>query len=210
MHWHNMKTARKEILQNLKTAIHEVPEKPDFDASVYHPIEEPLEIVFKDNLEKVNGHVHLFSSEQKLFTKLHSLLSNVDKESIFCYEEDLANKLLKFDISFTTNTQLQENIQVGITGCEFLIAHTGSVMVSSAQKGGRQMFVYPPVHIIVAFKKQLVSYLEQAYTEIQKKYNEDLPSQITLITGPSRTADIEKTLILGAHGPKELHVLISE
>ena len=43
---------------------------------------------------------------------------------------------------------------------------------------------------------------------IREKYKTRLPSQITLITGPSRTADIEKTLVLGAHGPKELHVFI--
>jgi L-lactate dehydrogenase complex protein LldG len=95
-----------------------------------------------------------------------------------------------------------------MTGCEFLIAHTGSIMVSSAQKGGRQMFVYPPVHVVVARKSQLVDSLEKAYSEIHKKYQNNLPSQLTLITGPSRTADIEKTLVLGAHGPKELVVFI--
>jgi L-lactate dehydrogenase complex protein LldG len=103
---------------------------------------------------------------------------------------------------------LQETIEAGITGCEYLIAHTGSVMVSSAQKGGRQMFVYPPVHIVIARKSQLVGYLEEAYSGIQQKYKNSLPSHIALITGPSRTADIEKTLVMGAHGPKELWVLV--
>ncbi len=81
-------------------------------------------------------------------------------------------------------------------------------MVSSAQAGGRQMFVYPPVHIVLARKNQLVDYLEKAYSGIIEKYKDKLPSQITIITGPSRTADIEKTLILGAHGPKELHIFL--
>lgn len=81
-------------------------------------------------------------------------------------------------------------------------------MVSSAQKGGRQLFVYPPIHIIIAKSNQLVDYLGVAYLRVQKKYGKEFPSQITLITGPSRTADIEKTLILGAHGSKELHVFI--
>ena len=81
-------------------------------------------------------------------------------------------------------------------------------MVSSAQEGNRQIFIYPPIHIVVAEKHQIVDYLENAYSEVQKKYEKNLPSQIALITGPSRTADIEKTLILGAHGPKELHVFL--
>ena len=72
------------------------------------------------------------------------------------------------------------------------------------------MFVYPPVHIVIANKNQLVDYLEKAYSEIHEKYKNDLPSQITLITGPSRTADIEKTLVLGAHGPRELRVFMTK
>lgn len=71
------------------------------------------------------------------------------------------------------------------------------------------MFVYPPLHVVIAHKNQIVGYLEEAYTEIRDKYKEGFPSQIALITGPSRTADIEKTLVLGAHGPRELRVFIS-
>jgi L-lactate dehydrogenase complex protein LldG len=97
---------------------------------------------------------------------------------------------------------------VGITSCEFLVAHTGSVMVSSALEGGRQSFVFPPVHVVIARKDQLVAYLADAYSGIQTKYQKALPSQITLITGPSRTADIEKTLVMGAHGPKSLNVFL--
>ncbi len=203
-----MKTAREEILDKLKNAVHKVPEMPDFNAPVYHPISKPLELAFKENLEKVNGSVYLFSSEKELYQQLKSFLSEYIKDSVFCVENELVSSLSKFDIHHNVTSKLPENIEVGITGCEFLIAHTGSVMVSSAQKGGRQMFVYPPVHVIVAKKSQIVDYLEKAYELIQKKYTGKFPSQVTIITGPSRTADIEKTLILGAHGPRELHVFI--
>ncbi len=204
-----MKTAREEILDKLKNAVHDVPEEPDFDAPVYHSIEMPLELAFKENLEMVNGSVHLFSSEKELFQQLKTFLSDYKKDTIFCNEDEISTELNRFEIPFSSSQNLPENIEIGITSCEFLIAHTGSVMVSSAQKGGRQMFVYPPVHVVIAKKEQLVDYLEKAYSAIQKKYNKNLPSQVTIITGPSRTADIEKTLILGAHGPKELHVFIS-
>ena len=70
------------------------------------------------------------------------------------------------------------------------------------------MFVYPPVHIVIASISQLVYWLEDAYAGMIKKYGSDLPSHIVLITGPSRTADIEKTLVLGAHGPREIHVFL--
>ncbi|MCF6333308.1 MAG: LUD domain-containing protein [Draconibacterium sp.] len=203
-----MNDARQEILNRLKSAIHPEPEKPDFDTPVYHPINEPLEIAFKENLEKVNGSVHIYPSEKELYENLKKFLSNYEMENICCKETEIQQQFKKFQIPFSECAELPETIEVGITGCEFLIAHTGSAMVSSAQKGGRQLFVYPPVHVIVAQKNQLVDYSEKAYTDIHNKFKKNLPSQITLITGPSRTADIEKTLILGAHGPRELHVFL--
>ena len=203
-----MSPARDEILNKLKNAVHSVPEKPDFEQPIYHSINLPLELAFKENLEKINGFVHLYETEEELFSGLKEFLSSVQKENIFCNEDEISNQLNSFGIPFQHSSELSKNIEVGITGCEFLIAHTGSVMVSSVQKGGRQMFVYPPVHIVIANKNQLVGYLDEAYAGIREKYKSDFPSQIVLITGPSRTADIEKTLVLGAHGPRELRVFL--
>lgn len=203
-----MNPARDEILNKLKSAVHSVPEKPDFEQPIYHSVDLPLELAFKENLEKVNGFVHLFSSEKELYQALKEFLATRLKDDIFCNEDEICNQLNAFSIPFQQSSELPKNIEVGITGCEFLIAHTGSVMVSSAQKGGRQMFVYPPLHIVIARKDQLVETLEKAYAGIREKYKEDFPSQIVLITGPSRTADIEKTLVLGAHGPRELRVFL--
>lgn len=204
-----MKTAREEILAKLKNAVHTPPVKPDFDAPVYFPIDEPLELAFKENLEKVNGSVHLFGSKEELFATLKEFLSEFNSNNVYCWEKDIATSL-KPEFNFNTGeVEFPESMEAGITGCEYLIAHTGTVMVSSAQKGSRRMFVYPPVYIVVAAKEQIVDYLDKAYAGIEDKYKGDLPSQVTLITGPSRTADIEKTLILGAHGPKSLHVFIA-
>lgn len=204
-----MKSAREEILEKLKGSNHHVPEKPDFNSPVYHPIGKPLGLAFKENLEKVNGHVYLCSSKKELLEKLNGLISAFDKDRIFCFENDIAMLINNNGLVSKELSSIPETIEIGITGCEFLIAHTGSVMVSSAQKGGRQLFVYPPIHIIVAEQNQLVDYLENAYSKIIEKYTTKLPSHIALITGPSRTADIEKTLVLGAHGPREIHVFIS-
>lgn len=203
-----MQTARQEILNKLKKAVHKIPEKPEFDTPVYHSINEPLELVFKENLEKVNGSVYLFNAEKELFAELKIFLSKFKPDNICCKENEIQDRLKLANVIFSECTELPESIEVGITGCEYLVAHTGSAMVSSIQQGGRQLFVYPPIHVIIARKNQIVKYLDDAYNAIQKKYPEKLPSQITIITGPSRTADIEKTLVMGAHGPKELHVFL--
>ncbi len=204
----NMKSSRQEILDKLRKTKHVLPDSPDFNAPVYHPIEEQLETAFKKNLEAVNGSVYLCNSEKELAQNLAELLSRFSKETIYCSEENLQRILIQAEIPFSISEKTAENMEAGITGCEFLIAHTGSVMVSSASKGGRQMFVFPPVHIVVAQKNKLVDYLDKAYSGMIKKYKDNLPSQITLITGPSRTADIEKTLVMGAHGPREFHVFL--
>lgn len=103
-----------------------------------------------------------------------------------------------------------QNVKVGITTCESLVAHLGSILVSSALPSGRRMNVFPETHIVIAHKEQIVSYLDDALLQLEKKYPNQLPSSITNITGPSRTADIEKTLVMGMHGPRKLFVFLTD
>lgn len=205
-----MGTAREEILNKLKQAVYPEPEKPDFDAPVYFPIETSLDQAFKENLEKVNGSVHLCSSHEELYKELELFLQKFPKDKIVCNEEALKQQLQKYQVEFISAEKLPFDLKVGITSCEFLVAHTGSVMVSSALGSGRQLFAFPEVHVVIAENTQVVDYLEAAYDGVQKKYGKKLPSQVSLITGPSRTADIEKTLVMGAHGPRELHIFINQ
>ncbi|MCE4563614.1 LUD domain-containing protein [Maribellus sp. CM-23] len=204
-----MTSAREEILNRLQQATHPEPDEiPDFNTPVYFPIDQPLELAFKENLEKISGNVVLCESETDLYKRLKKFLEAFSPEKIYCNETLLQQGLKENGIGFSSGSELPSDLEAGITSCEFLIAHTGSVMVSSAIEGGRRMFVYPPVHIVIARKDQLVAYLDEAYTAIQNKYKDILPSHIALITGPSRTADIEKTLVMGAHGPRAIHVFI--
>lgn len=96
----------------------------------------------------------------------------------------------------------------GVTGCEALVAQTGSVLVTTRSSGGRALSVLPPHHIVVATREQLVPDLSAAFELVRKKYEGNFPSTISFITGPSRTGDIERILVLGAHGPKQLTVLL--
>ena len=82
--------------------------------------------------------------------------------------------------------------------------------MSSAQTNGRTTSVYAPIHFCIAFTNQLVYDLKDALQGAKDKYGPNLPSLITFATGPSRTADIEKTLVVGVHGPKEVYLFLVE
>jgi L-lactate dehydrogenase complex protein LldG len=68
--------------------------------------------------------------------------------------------------------------------------------------------VYAPVHICLATTSQLVYDIKDGLERIKDNYKDKLPSLITLASGPSRTADIEKTLVVGVHGPKEVYCIV--
>jgi L-lactate dehydrogenase complex protein LldG len=95
---------------------------------------------------------------------------------------------------------------VGITECDALIAQTGTVLVTSRSAGGRALSCLPPHHVVVARRSQLVPDLPAAFALVKQKYGGNYPSMISFITGPSRTGDIERILVLGAHGPKRLTI----
>ncbi|MCU0771817.1 MAG: LUD domain-containing protein [Verrucomicrobia bacterium] len=101
-----------------------------------------------------------------------------------------------------------EICNAGVTTCEALVAQTGSVLVTSLGSGGRALSVLPPHHLVIARREQLVPDLPAAFALLREKYGDRFPSMISFITGPSRTGDIERILVLGAHGPKRLTVLL--
>ncbi|NBT13635.1 MAG: hypothetical protein EBS56_08665 [Planctomycetia bacterium] len=101
-----------------------------------------------------------------------------------------------------------EACDAGITACEALVAQTGSILVSSATCGGRALSILPHVHVVVATLDQIVATLGDALHHVRERHAGRLPSMLSFITGPSRTGDIERILVLGAHGPKELVVIL--
>jgi len=101
-----------------------------------------------------------------------------------------------------------EACDAGVTACEVLVAQTGSILVSSASCGGRALSILPHVHVVVAGLDQIVATLGDAFAAVRQRHAGRLPSMLSFITGPSRTGDIERILVLGAHGPKELFVVL--
>lgn len=120
--------------------------------------------------------------------------------------EGLSLTLLRTDQPY--NVDDLEACDAGVSECEALIAQTGSVMVTSRTNGGRALSVLPPHHVVLARRDQLVADLPAAFARLRAACGNNFPSMVSFITGPSRTGDIERILVLGAHGPKKLTVLL--
>lgn len=101
-----------------------------------------------------------------------------------------------------------ESCDAGLTTCEAIVAQTGSILVSSSENGGRALSILPHVHVVLARADQVVGDLTDAFALTRERHGGRMPSMLSFITGPSRTGDIERILVLGAHGPKELVLIL--
>lgn len=170
----------------------------------------PLNLLadFKAELEAVAGQCVICNSPEELYNALATLVQERQIPFVYTADPDLAAAMKAAGIPVEQQAAKLMEAQASVTGCEALVARTGSVLVSSRPEIGRQIYAFSPVHIVIAHEDQLVDFPETALEHLQNNYNTQLPAAVSFVTGPSRTADIEKTLVLGAHGPKELIIFV--
>lgn len=202
---------REAILKRIKMATsgRPVPDTGRPAGSFVYIADTPLPETFAANLQNVNGKVIFYETVNDAFEALKELVKVNCWKKIACPDTQIA-ALIRSSSGSIDFDSLTMDAEAVITGCEALIAETGSILVSSAQTRSRKAFVVGPVHIVIASESQLFGTAEEAMQEVLQRHKKNFPSLISIITGPSRTADIEKTLILGAHGPKALFVLITK
>lgn len=204
-------TSKEKLLKKIRKALLEKRDNPYpnlEDLPHYPPADELLEIVFANEFTAVSGQFVFCEDEVQLIENLLNLADQHKWHKIYCWEPALQDILTSFDFPYFETDKDFEQAEVGITLCEALIARNGSIILSNSGMAGRRLSIYPPVHIVLAYTSQLAADLKDGFKLIKEKYKNQLPSMITTVTGPSRTADIEKTLVLGAHGPKELFVFL--
>lgn len=200
--------AKENILKKIRKALSNPVPLPfpesEGTSSVYRRPAEDDAIVFAEEFTKLQGQFAFCFNEQELKEQLTLLFKERGWSNIYCREE----KFLKlFDLQPGENL---EACDVSITGCEYLVARTGTIVMSAAQQSGRTSSVYAPIHICIAYNSQLVYDVKDALVFLKAKYKEQFPSFVTFASGPSRTADIEKTLVTGVHGPKEVYCFLVE
>ena len=204
-------TSKEKLLKKIRKALLEKRDNPYpnlEDLPHYAPDDELLEVTFAEQFTAVSGQFVYCEDEIQFIENLLLLAEERKWTKIYCWEPGLQEVLTRYEYPFLETDRDFEQAQVGFTLCEALIARNGSILLSNANMAGRRLSIYPPVHIVLAYTSQLVPDLKDGFKLIKQKYGSQLPSMLTTVTGPSRTADIEKTLVLGAHGPKELFVFL--
>ncbi len=206
-------TAKEVMLKRVRQALLQKNDNPhpNFkETPLYKEEDELVDIVFVRELTAAGGKFLYCDGEIGLIENLISLTEENNIKNIYAWEQGVQNLLSPYGFPFLKTAEDFELANASITSCEALVARNGSVMVSNANASGRRLSIYPPIHIVIAKASQLVWDLKDALAYMQKRYGQEIPTMISTITGPSRTADIEKRLVLGAHGPKELYVLLLE
>lgn len=206
--------AKENILDRIRKALDTpvplpFPEAEQQQPGVFRPAADDLAVVFAEEFTRLMGKFAFFSNHDALVKQIRDLVDLRGWKEVYCMEEGLRYLLKRngFD-SFTVKPLAEAD--VALTTCEALVARTGTIVLSSAQPSGRTTSVYAPVHICIAEASQLVYDVDEAIRMLKEKYGIHLPSLICFATGPSRTADIEKTLVVGVHGPKEVYCLLAD
>jgi L-lactate dehydrogenase complex protein LldG len=190
--------AKENILKRIRQALSNPVPLPfpqsEGASSVFHPPADSLDVVFAQEFTNMQGKFAFCINEEEMLQQLELLIVEKQWSKIYCNTD-------KWNAKFSNTINLP-GCDASITDCEFLVARTGTIVMSAAQQSGRTVSVYAPIHICIAYTNQLVYDVKDALQKIKEKYNGNIPSLITFATGPSRTADIEKTLVTGVHGPK--------
>lgn len=179
--------------------------------------------IFERELNRCGGNPAVCDSDEKLLSGISDVLKkqnamtivydkNIKKEIIIELQKTFPDKKIEPLNSSSSPEEIKDKLSrtdIGVSIADYLIAETGTAVIFSNNTEGRILSILTPVNIIIAEKNNVLPDMKTLLKVISDKYGDKIPhSAIIFITGPSRTADIEKILIIGVHGPKELFVFI--
>jgi L-lactate dehydrogenase complex protein LldG len=201
-------SSKESILARIRKALAVPTEIPfprhETEAPFFEGPREDLAVHFASEFTRLQGNFAYCTDESDLVSQVLGLAKEKGWRNMYCPEQPFHALLSRHGYELFQNETGVAGCDVALTGCEALVARTGSIVLSAAQPEGRTTSVYTPVHICVAFASQLVYDVQDALALLQERYQGQLPSLVTFATGPSRTADIEKTLVVGVHGPGQV------
>ena len=171
---------------------------------------------FRERLESVGGHCEVAPDEDAatrvLAETITALQTRQAGKRIALSDSPavtrLARSIAADEITVCPAPDELFNYDVGITTAQAAIAETGTLVLEAESERHRLVSLLPPVHIAIIYARDIVLTIGDALSQLHRDDPKEMSRAITFITGPSRTADIELTLTVGVHGPKELYVIV--
>jgi Uncharacterized conserved protein len=208
-------TNKEQILTKVRNAFIEKSEAlfqdVDTRSETWLPIdkEDGTAITFVNRFKEIGGIFIYLENENEFSNCIQQLSIENEWDPLWCTSQAMQRILDEHGVIYSKDPERGEKHKlVSITDCECLIAQTGSIMITDKQTRTREAYAIPDVHLVFARTEQIVSGLKEAFALLKEKYKDVLPSQTAIITGPSRTNQIEQNMIIGAQGPKQIAVFL--
>jgi L-lactate dehydrogenase complex protein LldG len=212
-----MSSSREQILQSLRRETLPFP-TAEAPSTYQHmvPLNDlppgELETIFIENAQKAACLIHQPASQEEAINTLLEIIG--DDKKISCWEPDqipLDGLEMALEQAGIAHAGEDASVQVGVTGVDAALAATGSLVLRSGNGRYRAASLLPPTHVAVVARSQITTDLETWLAEQRAKGLASMreASNIVIITGPSRTADIAMQLVMGMHGPGELHIILN-
>ena len=208
-------TKKEQILAKVRNAIIEKPEAMfkdiDLQTDTWKPIKEEdgNAITFVQKFKDMGGIFVYLENEAEFGDCMRQLAPQNGWEPLWCTSPVMQALLNKYGMRYSPAPQREEHKRlVSITDCEYLIAQTGSIILSDAQTLSRKSYTEPDVLLVLAHTDQIVGGLKEALHQLKEKQPERHASQIAILTGTTRTYDIEQNMVLGVHGPRQIAVFL--
>lgn len=225
------KSAREEILAKIKSALKRdgQPASPLSESNptpqIDRRVEPQSELAnrFEFELTRIGGRFHVARTARAVCDYIENLVSIKQAKIIIGWnapvisETGLAARLESSDVRFLSNDSKRSETEftnkaieagIGITAVDYALADTGTLVLITGAGRARSASLLPPVHVAILEPQQIIAGLDELIPRLNTSAGRNLASAVTFITGPSRTADIELTLVVGVHGPQELHVIL--
>jgi L-lactate dehydrogenase complex protein LldG len=203
---------RQKILNRLAAHKRDTPPLPPWQSQRNF---EDLAAQFTLALQKANGEVHRAGSLEEALVVVSAVLEEIEAKMAVANNQPPLNALNLVErwpaIQWRLAGESDDNfrafcatVDIGLTGADAALAETGTVVVSSGPGRSRLTALLPPVHLALVATSQLTTDL---FTWTNGRQHQP-PSAVTLVSGPSKTADIEQTMAIGVHGPKRFIVVL--
>lgn len=219
--------SREQILATIRAAVGTPPGRDRASAQEFssrNSVEETsVELAgrFQSEITRIGGRFHHATNAESVCAYIEQVAEAERSSTVICSnarladEFGIANRLAAKGIAFITDPTESDIVtnaasaEIGVTGVDYALAETGSLVLLAGPRQPRSVSLLPPVHIALIRPEQIIRGFDELFELLRADFEATgVKSAVTFITGPSRTADIELTLVVGVHGPQQLHAVL--